>query len=181
MNGDLGFYTLLPDQMHTFGSILLLLFIPLFDYILYPLLSRIGLHRPLQKIAMSGFLAAIAILISAFVEWKIQSEPNNSLHILWQLPQITVMTMGDVMFYVTGLAFAYEQAPTYMKSVVQSFWLLTIGLGNAIIAIVTELNTLDSQVYVFVLFAGLMVIDMCLFIILAHKYNGVRTDEQQEN
>lgn len=177
MNGNLGFYTILPDQMHTLNSILILILIPLFDYILYPLLSKIGLRRPLQKLTVSGFLAAIAILISAFVEWRIQIEPSNSLSILWQIPQIVVMTMGDVMFYITALAFAYAQAPTYMKTVVQSFWLLTIAFGNAIIAIVTELNIFESQVNIFILFAILMIFDMFIFMILAHKYKSASTQE----
>ncbi|XP_031625572.1 peptide transporter family 1-like [Contarinia nasturtii] len=175
MNGDLGFYTILPDQMQSSGPILLLLFAPLFDYCFYPLLGKIGLHRPLQKISMSGFLAAIAILLSAFVEWKIQVEPKKSLCILWQIPQIAVMNMAEVMFYVTGLAFAYEQAPKDMKSMVQSFWLLTIGLGNAIIVIVTELNMFTSQVNEFIFFACSMVVAIIIFIILAHKYKPITT------
>ena len=118
MNGDLGFYTILPDQMQALNSVLLIVFVPMFDYIVYPLLSKIGLRRPLQKIAMSGFLAAVAISISAFVEWRIQIEAPNSLSILWQIPQIVVMSIADIMYYVTGIAFAYEQSPKHLKSVV---------------------------------------------------------------
>lgn len=172
LNGNLGFYTILPDQMQVISSILLIVYIPLFDYILYPLLSKIGLSRPLQKITLSGFLAAIAILMSAFLEWRIEVEPPNSLSILYQIPQLVVMSGSDVMFYVTGLHFAYEQSPKHLKSVVQSFWLLTIAFGNGIIAIVAELNVFESQIYIFLIFVGFMVFDMIVFIILAHKYKG---------
>lgn len=170
MNGDPGFYTILPDQMQSSGSILQLIFVPLFDYCVYPILRKIGFYRPLQKIAMSGFLAAIAIFLSAIVEWIIEIEPKNSLCILWQIPQISVMNMAEVMFFITGLAFTYEQAPPNMKSIVQSFWLLTIGFGNLIIVIVTELNLFTSQVYEYMGYSCLMVIAMIIFIILAVKF-----------
>ena len=35
------------------------------------------------------------------------------------------MTAAEVLFSVTGLEFAYSQAPISMKSVVQAFWCLT--------------------------------------------------------
>lgn len=52
----------------------------------------------------------------------------------------------------------------------QSFWLLTIGFGNGIIAIFAELKVFESQVYVFLIFVGLMFVDMIIFMILAYKY-----------
>ena len=42
------------------------------------------------------------------------------------------MTVAEVMVSVTGLDFAYAQAPKTMKAVVQSFWLLTTCFGNII-------------------------------------------------
>lgn len=44
MNGELGFYTILPDQMQAMSSILLIAYVPLFNYIFYPLLRKIGLR-----------------------------------------------------------------------------------------------------------------------------------------
>jgi len=36
-----------------------------------------------------------------------------------------VLTVGEILVSVTGLEFAYTQAPLTMKSVIQSFWNLT--------------------------------------------------------
>ena len=36
------------------------------------------------------------------------TEPN-SMHMLWLIPQYFVMTLGEVMFSVTGLEFSYSQ------------------------------------------------------------------------
>ena len=46
----------------------------------------------------------------------------------------------------TGLEFAYTQAPPSMKSVVQSFWLLTTCVGNIIDIFFVEIQLAPTQV-----------------------------------
>ncbi|CAO1383568.1 unnamed protein product [Diamesa tonsa] len=72
MTGDLGFMTLKPDQMQVINPLLILVFIPLFDICVYPLLSKIGVRRPLQKLTIGGILAGLAFLVSGFVEMELQ-------------------------------------------------------------------------------------------------------------
>lgn len=73
------------------------------------------------------------------------SEPN-SMHMLWLLPQYIIMTLGEVMYSVTGLAFSYAEAPVSMKSVLQSCWLLTVAFGNVIDIIIIGARGFSSQV-----------------------------------
>lgn len=72
--------------------------------------------------------------------------PENSVHILWLIPQYVIITLGEVMFSVTGLEFSFTQAPASMKSVLQSMWLLTVAFGNLIVVLVVEGHILDAQV-----------------------------------
>lgn len=72
--------------------------------------------------------------------------PANTIHILWLIPQYVVMTMGEVMFSVTGLEFSFTQAPASMKSVLTAVWLLTVAFGNLIVILIVEGNFLDAQV-----------------------------------
>ncbi|XP_058985807.1 peptide transporter family 1-like [Musca domestica] len=88
----------------------------------------------------------------------------NSMSILWLIPQYVVMTLGEVMFSVTGLEFSYSQSPVTMKSVLQACWLLTVAFGNVIVVIVAEAKIFKSQANEFFLFAGLMFADMIVFI-----------------
>ena len=37
----------------------------------------------------------------------------NSVHILWLLPQYIVITVGEVMFSITGLEFSYSQVQCF--------------------------------------------------------------------
>lgn len=97
------------------------------------------------------------------------TEPN-SIHMSWIIPQYVVMTLGEVMYSVTGLEFSYSQAPGNMKSVLQAGWQLTIAVGNVVVAIVAEAKIFSSQANEFFLFAGLMFVDMLLFSILAWRY-----------
>lgn len=61
MNGDIGFYTILPEQMQVVNPVLILIFIPIFTYYVYPLLAKCHLLvTPLQRMVCGGFLAAVA-------------------------------------------------------------------------------------------------------------------------
>lgn len=78
MDGDLGFYTILPDQMQVVNPLLILAFIPLFTYGVYPLFAKFNLLKsPLQRMVAGGFLLAIAFVISAGVSTVIENgEPT---------------------------------------------------------------------------------------------------------
>ncbi|KAK1121556.1 hypothetical protein K0M31_010355 [Melipona bicolor] len=107
------------------------------------------------------------------------TEPN-SMHILWLIPQYVIITMGEVMFSVTGLEFAFTQAPVSMKSLLQACWLLTVAIGNLIVVIVAEISIFDRQVFEFILFAGLMFIDIIIFSIMAKFYKYVDTPGDED-
>ncbi|XP_072396367.1 peptide transporter family 1-like isoform X1 [Diabrotica undecimpunctata] len=74
MDGNIGFYTILPDQMQVVNPLLILAFIPLFTYYVYPLLGKCNLLKTsLQRMACGGLLAAVAFAVSAFVTMAIES------------------------------------------------------------------------------------------------------------
>lgn len=79
MNGDVGWFTIQPDQMQTLDAVLVLLFIPLFESIVYPFLGKLKLLKsPFQRLVVGGFLAAFAFLLSGGLELIIQLD-NPSL------------------------------------------------------------------------------------------------------
>merc|ERR1712079_586930 len=94
----------------------------------------------------------------------------NIVHMFWLLPQIIIITVGEIMFSITGIEFAYSQAPESMKSVVQALWLWTTAFGNVIVIFVAEAGTFDDRASEFFMFACLMLVDMGLFIALAYWY-----------
>lgn len=84
-----------------------------------------------------------------------------------------------MLFSVTGLEFSYSQAPANMKSVIQALWLLTTAFGNLIVIIVGEIK-LGTQAVEFFVFAGLMIVATCVFMILAKRYKYVEPQETED-
>lgn len=81
------------------------------------------------------------------------------------------------MYSVTGLTFSFTQAPESMKSVLQGCWMLTIAVGNLFVVIIGAANIFDSQANEFFLFAGLMFVDMIVFMFLARSYKAIPLSE----
>jgi dipeptide/tripeptide permease len=133
MDGNLfGVYGLKPDQIQLLNPLLIIAMIPLFQYVIYPLLAKRNLlKRPLQRMTTGGILVAISFIIYAFLQLRIESSltPDlsansahlidtlqpNSVSMFWQLIQYTVITSGEIMFCVTGLEFAYSQVNNYLQ------------------------------------------------------------------
>lgn len=90
MNGRVDFldWTIKPDQMQTLVPLFGLTFLILFDVALYPLLAKVGVRKPLQKLTLSGVLAVTAFVIAALLQFKIfvRRSPDyfsNSYFIHW--------------------------------------------------------------------------------------------------
>jgi POT family proton-dependent oligopeptide transporter len=81
------------------------------------------------------------------------------------------------MVSVTGLEFAYTQAPRTMKSTIMSIWLVTFALGNLITAVVSQLNRFQGAAY-FAFFAALMLVSAVAFAIIAGRYRPVASVAQ---
>ncbi|XP_023214758.1 solute carrier family 15 member 1-like isoform X5 [Centruroides sculpturatus] len=108
--------------------------------------------------------------------WKSgRNVPPASPSVLWQIPQYFLITAGEIMYSITGLAFSYAQAPESLKSFIQASWFLTTAFGNLIVLVIAEIRIFEKQSYEFFLFAGLMVLDMIVFAILASFYKYVKS------
>lgn len=81
MNGELGGWVIKPEQMQIINPILTILFVPLFDRIIYPIFKKCGLLTPLQRIGSGIVFCGIAFIVSASVEISLEatSEVNHLL------------------------------------------------------------------------------------------------------
>ena len=184
-----------PEQMGIINAFLILALIPAFEYIIYPALAFCGLKmRPISRMMGGMILAMISFLMAATLQFIMEkrgtfvanpADPNalvcveDCVHILWQFPQYFVITCAEVMLSVTGLEFAYSQAPLTMKSVCQATWLLTVAAGNLIVIIVTLIDPvrLFTKSYVqawnFILWTVILALGTVLFLVAAAKYEYV--------
>ncbi|XP_005097084.1 solute carrier family 15 member 2 [Aplysia californica] len=97
---------------------------------------------------------------------------ESQVSVLWLVPQYVFITIAEILFSVTGFAFAYTQAPASMKSIVQAAWLLTTALGDLIVVIIAEAQFTSSQSAESFLFAALMGVDTLLFVVMACRYKS---------
>lgn len=81
-----------------------MLFIPLFDKIIYPRLEGRGFNvHPLRRMEYGMFLTAVAFFASTLLEYSIQNSPPETISLAWQIPQITILTVAEILLNVTGL------------------------------------------------------------------------------
>jgi POT family proton-dependent oligopeptide transporter len=90
---------------------------------------------------------------------------------MWQFFPYLVITIAEVMISITGLEFAYTQAPRAMKSSIMSIWLLTVFFGNLITAYVSQVNFFPTaSTGYFMFFAVLMAIFAAVFWFMGTRY-----------
>jgi POT family proton-dependent oligopeptide transporter len=123
--------TLLQDQVQSANAILILVFIPLFAYGVYPLVERFIKLTPQRKIGIGMFAVIPAFLITAYLEKQIAAGARPT--VWWQLLGYAIVTAAEIMVSIPALEFAYTQAPPKMKSLVMAAYLGgSISLGNVI-------------------------------------------------
>ncbi len=168
-------FELLPDQLQSLNPILVLIFVPLFAFGLYPLISKFFPLTPLRKISIGLFITAGSFLVIALIEEKIRS--GVSVSIIWQAFAYIVLTASEVMVYGTGLEFSYKQAPNSLKSVIMGLFLLSVSLGNFITAGINYIiqnadgtSKLEGASYYW-FFVIMMLVTSVVFIFIAKRYN----------
>jgi proton-dependent oligopeptide transporter, POT family len=169
-------FTWLASQVQVVNAIMVLAFIPLCQYLIYPAIGRVWKVTSLRKIGMGLFLIALSFLVSAWIEKQLTA--GVKLNVGWQMPAYALLTLGEVMASITALEFAYTQAPRTMKSIVQALYLLSISFGNLFTAAVHwfiknpdgTLKLHGAPYYTF--YAGVAGAATLVFIFFALRYRG---------
>ncbi|GBM37466.1 Solute carrier family 15 member 2 [Araneus ventricosus] len=75
MDGKVFVFHIKPDHMQLVNPLLILILIPVFQNIIYPLLSKLKFCRkPLQRMTVGGLLAALAFILAGFIQLRIETE-----------------------------------------------------------------------------------------------------------
>ncbi|OQO01878.1 hypothetical protein B0A48_12351 [Cryoendolithus antarcticus] len=147
------------DFMQNFDPISILIFTPLLEAVIYPIMRRHGYElRPIKRITIGFVLAAMCLAYAAIVQHLVYSvgpcyknpaytaaDPSvcpagfdgdtplpQNIHIAVQAPAYIFIGLAEIFISVTGLEYAYTKAPPSMKSFVQSMYLFTNAFGSAL-------------------------------------------------
>ncbi|KAF7290408.1 putative peptide transporter ptr2 [Mycena chlorophos] len=137
------------DILSNIDPLALIIFIPLFDFVVYPALQQRGIRfTPLKKIILGFFTAAFAMVHPEAVELTIlqtspcgtsaatckdaNGQPLVSPISVWvQAPAYVsaAFVAPEIFASVTGLEFAYTRAPANMRSLVMSLYMGTSAVS----------------------------------------------------
>jgi POT family proton-dependent oligopeptide transporter len=176
MHMDLNMFGIefLPSQVHAVNPLLILVFIPLFSYVVFPLAEKVVHLTPLRKIGAGFVLTSLSFLIIAWIEHRIAEGYTPT--VWWQMLAYVLITAAEVLVSVVGLEFSYTQAPRKMKSVVMALWFLSVSAGNFFASQVNEYlqddagNMTISGVQYYLFFAALMAVAAVVYIFYALTY-----------
>jgi POT family proton-dependent oligopeptide transporter len=171
MDLRLGGWEMRASQLSALNPAMVLAIIPVFHGGLYPRLERRGFRvTALGKMTAGMFVTTLSFAAMAVLQALIDG--GGRPHALWQIVPYLFLTAGEVLVSVTGLEFAYTQAPRSMKSTIMSFWFLTIAAGNLVAAWVSEANRFQGAAF-FAFFAVLVLVAAVIFALVARRYRPV--------
>ena len=171
-----------PEQLNVLNTIEIIAFVPLFDRVVYPFLKKHGVWNalPLSRMKWGMFFASLAFVTSGMLEMyiQLQSEPNI-VHIAWQIPQITLLSIGEVLLSVTGLEFAYAQAPPTAQAFILAVYCFMTTMGDALGALLysgvfATMNVASAMM----ICALLMLFNMAIFSQVALVWKPFRSQGQ---
>ena len=168
------------EQMQSANPLLVMILVPLLTLLLYPRLGRFA--SPLRRMSYGMFLGAFSYVIVAWLQQRL--EAGAQLSVAWQTVPYIVLTTAEVLVSTTGLEFAFREAAPEMKSLIMSFWLLTVTVGNLLVAFITkffagaggETSVTSGR---FMMYAGLSFVVAILFSAVATFYRYRDTEAAQ--
>ncbi len=135
--------TIEASQMQVVNPLLVMILLPLMQGVIYPFVGKLGFElKPLRRMSIGMALGALSYVVAGFIQ--IPMDAGQTLNILWQLLPYLLLTMAEVLVSVTGLEFAYSQAPRAMKGTIMSLWNLNVTLANVAVAIAALFNVFSG-------------------------------------
>lgn len=127
-------FSVLPSQIQAFNPFLILVLIPVFTLIVYPLLGKAIRVTPLRKIGIGLAIMAGSFTVVALAQEAI--DRGETPHVSWQLLAYLILTSAEIMISIVCLEFFYTQAPKRMKSMMMAIFLSSVFIGNGVTALV---------------------------------------------
>ncbi|KAJ6496908.1 peptide/h+ symporter protein [Mycena vulgaris] len=150
------------DLIQNLDPISIVILIPIFEWVLYPGVRKLGINfSPIKRITAGFLVAALAMVYSSVLEKFLYDRSPCSNHqpsaaerraAQCAGPYILV-AISDIFATITSLEYAYTKAPKRMKSVVMAFSALQTALASALNFALTAVNGEQKFEWLFTSFA----------------------------
>ncbi|CAO2584722.1 Solute carrier family 15 member 3 [Lemmus lemmus] len=183
--------------------VVVLVLVPVKDHLIDPLLLRCKLlPSALQKMALGMFFGFTSIIAAGVLEKeRLRYIKDNQtvpqligkdlyyaapLSIWWQIPQYLLIGISEIFASISGLEFAYSEAPRSMQGAIMGIFFCLSGvgslLGSGLVALLSlpggwmhcpkdfgNINNCQMDLYFFLL-AGIQAVAAVLFLWIAGHY-----------
>lgn len=144
----------------------------------------------ITRITFGFFTVAIGIAWSAIVQHLIYNTgPNyalkpcdscqkyNNITVAWQIPAYFFIAISEIFASITGLEYAFTQAPQSMKSIVMSLFLFTSAVGSILNIALVPVTTDPEILWMYVGLAIQAFVFGILFFIVFRNDGKVHVKE----
>ncbi|KAF5366602.1 hypothetical protein D9758_008970 [Tetrapyrgos nigripes] len=135
------------DVLSNLDPLALIIFIPIFDLIIYPFLARRGIRFTALKKITAGFITGAAAMVWAAVVQHyiyktspcgkfanaVDCDAVSPLNVWIQSGSYILIAFSEIFASITGLEYAFTKAPKNMRSLVMALFLLTNAFGAALL------------------------------------------------
>jgi POT family proton-dependent oligopeptide transporter len=173
MNRQLFGWEMSPEHLSLLNSFFVIGLIPIMNRI-YANLHAKGVDvSPLRKMKLGMFISVLAFVCALLLQVFI--DKGDHPHSLWQIGQYFFLSLAEVLISVTGLEFAYTQAPPSMKSAVMAVWFLCISIGGTLTGVMASAfssifgEPFDWKLF-YGIFTGMMLLAAIAFVFVARWY-----------
>lgn len=180
-----------PEQLGVLNPLFIMFLIPVFDQYVYPFCQSKGWSTShLRRISWGMFLAALSFFASGFLDNAINREYEKArnmygvddiesdvhkINIFWQIPQIFILSIAEILVSITGLEFAYNNSPPPMKALIMAAFQLTSAFGNMFGGILySVLSSLERGVILHIC-GVLMLLNLLIFKRIECWWNKTQT------
>ena len=169
------------DVIGNLDPLALIIFIPLWDQIFYPAISRSGFRfTPLKKITLGFFTGSAAMIWAAVVQHYIYKRNpcgyyaatctdadgvplTSDLNVWIQSGAYVLIAFSEIFASITGLEYAFTKAPKNMRSLVMAVFLLMQAIASALGEAFVTLASDPLLVWNYGSMAVLAFVSGCLF------------------
>ena len=178
-----------PESLSFVNSAVIVIFIPILDMFVFPMLRKAGYRLgPVTRIIIGFCIVSFCFIYVTVLQHflyksgpyydftgKDPHDPNhhivvpdvseaiNDLTIWAQLPAYLLIGISEIFASATGLEFAFKSAAAELKSVVMSLFLATNAIGSLIGMILAIWSNDPNFVYLYAAQAAAMIIMTVLF------------------
>lgn len=168
--GSLGNWEIPPEGFQFINPALILVLVPSFAFMWRSIDPHGTRFPPATKIFFGFIFTTAAPTIMAIAGYL--AADGSKVSPAWMVLAYTILTIGEILVYGTGLELAYTAAPANMKGFVTACFLVTNSLGNMI-------NTQYAPLYgktlapgpFFALTAGIALAATVAFYFVGRRFN----------